>query len=531
MNPIIFLYYASWGALQGGPTLLDVDGGKITHLCYAYGKPNSIYDFELWEYNADLTFKITAVPTESDFFMNTTVEMQPLKDFKKKYPHVKMGITVKNDDYDDYFQEMISDLRKQERFIGSLCTFMKTNGFDFADVEIGHPTPKDKHNTALFIEMLAKKITERVGKEAFVTLSLPGEVSSLENFDLPRIAKSVSFANVLAFGFTSHGKEVSTHSAPYYAAAPSENSAERAIKHCKANGLQASQLVLGFSGIGPLFGNCTVIGRPFGSDARVRGEHNADSWYYGEVVKNSGQLETKFDDKAGAAYSVLRDKNALLSHESAASINFKLEKAMRDEKIVGASFMYHYQDSLGKDSMLSLISAKVKDIAASAEVSSKESKTAAKPAADSKKQDSKANAAPQTNAQADKKAEASKTDEKTNVKANDKSAVSKPVTGSTPQNSANADKKPETKNETTKEQAANTPAPKPNQPAAEASAAKPAQDVKISAPIAANQLSQANSKVTQEQPKAPVGALPVEQKAQPTAQPNNQAQIPASQKK
>ena len=212
-------YFPSWGAVTKSFTPLDVKGDMLTHLHYAFANVSENGECVIGDPRIDLG------ANEDGSCEKLGGNFAELLKLKKKYPNLKVIISVGGWNWSKNFSRAASSEKSRERLAEScIKTFIlgdfgrcgKHPGiFDGIDVDWEFPvsggkypgSEKDKENYTLLLKVLREKLDE-IGKKTGkrYSLSIAGGSDPdfvFKNTEMKKIAEIVDYVVVMTYDF--HG--------------------------------------------------------------------------------------------------------------------------------------------------------------------------------------------------------------------------------------------------------------------------------------------------------------------------------------
>lgn len=318
---IIVGYYGGWASYKGySPE--KIPASKLTHLHYAFAKIDSSGHIAL-----------------SDP-VNDRKNLAALRTLKKRYPKLKVMISVGGWDYSGSFSDVASTATKRQAFAQSCVNFIVEHGLDGVDIDWEYPVfggkpgnsnrPADKQNFTLLLKVLREKLDERGrldGRKYYLSAAVAANTSYLSRIEPKNVAAAVDYLFLMAYDMHGPWDSYADLNAPLYT--PSESSPQ--YKGSVSDALKA------YRNAGVPVGK-TVLGMPFygyvyqGVSAQNNGLY---STYSSAKSISYDALKSSYLNKAG--YTTLRHataqvpylygKNSFISYEDPQSIAAKVSLA------------------------------------------------------------------------------------------------------------------------------------------------------------------------------------------------------------
>jgi len=237
--------YFFGATVNRGFRLDGVDGSKLTHINYAFGQ---------------------ILPDGSAALANPSIDtanFRALREFKQRYPHVKVLISFGGWGGSKYFSDAAASAESRARFIEStLAIFVRPypGVFDGVDLDWEYPTgggmagnaarPEDRENlTALVTEFRRALDAEpsQPGGRYLITAATPAGPAQLRKYEMAKLAQLMDFINVMTYDYHTGGS--TAHFNAPLASGPDDPSPNLNIKATVAAylaaGVPAAKLVVG----------------------------------------------------------------------------------------------------------------------------------------------------------------------------------------------------------------------------------------------------------------------------------------------
>lgn len=313
-------YFAEWGIYGRNYNITDVPADKLTVLNYAFAQIKSgevaIYD--------------TYAAVEKSFPGDTWD--QPIKGnfnqiakMKAANPNLNAVISVGGWTLSSQFSDVAATDASRQKFADSAVRFVKQYGFDGIDLDWEYPVsggldtnttrPDDKHNYTLLVQALRSAFNKQTaidGEKYLITIAVPPGYSTMQNFEVADLAKSLDWMNVMAYDYHGAWESTTGHNAPLYAnpnstfADESKLNVDFIMKAYVAAGVPKNQLVMG----APMYAR-TWQG--------VAAGPNGDGLYQTGTGAGSGTWEKGVIDYADLLNKVKTDPATYQLHRDSAS--------------------------------------------------------------------------------------------------------------------------------------------------------------------------------------------------------------------
>ncbi|XP_012939965.1 acidic mammalian chitinase [Aplysia californica] len=298
-------YYTNWAQYRnsiGKFVPEDVDPNLCTHIVYSFGKPVGTR-IEPYEWNDEST------PWSKGMYERTMA-------LKQKNPNLKVLLAIGGWNMGTApFSNFAGSVISRQEFVKNAIDFLRKNNFDGLDNDWEYPgsrgsPPQDKSNYVLLMQDLRKGFEAEAlssGKpRLLLTAAVPAGKESLDNgYDVPSIAQSVDFVNLMSYDLHGSWDPFTGHNSPLFA-----NSAEVgddrylnvdwAARYLAQKGMPRNKINLGIPTYGRSFTLDSTSNHDVGSAAsrpgtagRYTGEKGFISYY--EVCKELQSGATVYD--------------------------------------------------------------------------------------------------------------------------------------------------------------------------------------------------------------------------------------------
>lgn len=257
-------YFAEWGIYGRNYHVADIPASKLTVVNYAFAQIK----------NGEVAVYDTYAALEKQYPGDTWD--QPVKGtfnqvakLKAANPHLKVVISVGGWTLSSPFSDAALTDASRKKFTDSAVRFVKQYGFDGIDLDWEYPVsggldtnvtrPADKHNYTLLVQSLKSAFNTQEaidGRDYLVTIAVPPGYSTMQNFEVAELAKSLDWMNVMAYDYHGAWENTTGHNAPLYAnpsspfATESQFNVDYIMKAYVAAGVPKNQLVMG----APMYG-------------------------------------------------------------------------------------------------------------------------------------------------------------------------------------------------------------------------------------------------------------------------------------
>ena len=287
-------YFASWDVYGRGYEVKNIPADGVTHLNYAFGMetadglcapadPWADFQRPIWD-GANSVDGVADDPSNPN--QHLFGNFNQLRKLKAAHPNLKILISVGGWTLSKYFSDVALTQASREKFAKScIDTFIKgnlpTGGwpenaggpgaaaglFDGIDIDWEYPVccgndgnvnrPEDRHNATLLFQELRKQLDAAAagtGQPYLLTAALPaGNVRSIGSFELPDVAKTLDWINLLTYDFHGSWDPWTNFNSPFALDPADPTPAEfkpyfnttGTVDFYLANGVPADKLVVG----------------------------------------------------------------------------------------------------------------------------------------------------------------------------------------------------------------------------------------------------------------------------------------------
>lgn len=345
-------YYTSWSAYARNVFVEDIDASLLTHINFAFANLNSNGEIVVGDSWVD-----TDKPMGNDTWDTTEVmgHFGQLREIKKKYPHLKVLISVGGWTWSKNFSDVAADAGKRKKFAASAAAFVKKYGFDGVDIDWEFPVeggegithrPEDKGNyTKLLKETRAALEAQgkKDKKNYLLTIAGGPNVSFTKNTEIKKIMEYIDFINIMAYDYHGGWESTTNHNAPLYVNSKDPKgsqglSVENTVNAYLKAGAEPADLNLGLAFYGRGWTNVsekgnnglfksgsTPVGTGFGLGTWEGGVF--DYWDLEKNYVGKKGFKRYFDQEAKVPY--LFDGSTFISYDDKESILEKLSFAKK----------------------------------------------------------------------------------------------------------------------------------------------------------------------------------------------------------
>lgn len=369
MSRKIVAYFTNWGIYDRNYNVFDIPANKITHINYAFAKVENglITATDSW---ADYEKPFGNEPSNAPYLGN----FYQLKMLKERFPNLKTLISVGGWALSKGISTMAATTLGRKNFAASCIDFIFKYDFDGIDIDWEFPVcgglddndylPEDGRNFTLLLNELRTWLNAAEAsrnRKYLLTVATSAGVDKIANLDLPGMAQSLDWFNVMAYDFYGSFDIHTNHHAALYPnpADPTPNQPQMyfkakyntsdAVQAYLAGGVPAEKIVVGIPFYGRGWDDVPPVNN--GLFQRSGGASTIGTWEpavfdYDDIVANhSGPAgENVFwDDAAKASYIYDAKNRRFISYESIESCSAKMD-FINQRNLGGAMFWELSQD-------------------------------------------------------------------------------------------------------------------------------------------------------------------------------------------
>lgn len=368
-------YYPAWAAARG-VFLKDIPYTKLTHINYAFSNVSETGECILGDTAADVgrvyqaEESITGKNDKSKAAFHGNFNQ--LLELKKQYPDLKVLVSIGGWTWSGNFSNAAKDDASRKRFASSCVElYLKQYAgvFDGLDIDWEYPvsgglTPgdtEDKPNYTLLLQEIRRQLDElgnKDGRHYLLTIAAPIGAGAIRNFDLPGIAASVDWINLMAYDFHGTWDSTTNFNAPLFHTSkdPSDASlnVDAAVQTYLSSGVPADQLVLGapFYGKGWAGVNDTDHGLYQPAQGAAPGTYEAGSFEFKDLQKRYLPIwQSYWSEEAQVPWLYDPASQIFISYDDARSLEAKAGYA-RDQGLAGVMI---WEISQGDETLIEAI--------------------------------------------------------------------------------------------------------------------------------------------------------------------------------
>ncbi|KAE9989139.1 hypothetical protein EG328_000071 [Venturia inaequalis] len=244
------IYYPNYRAsIECPPSSLRCD--IISHIFYAFAAISESGEVYLDNHETDCNISIDG----------TQGCLRALAQLKSRYGHLKLILSVGGAKGNKTaFSNASSDESRRSRFATSARCLVDRYYFDGIDVDWEHPENWEGEN---YVQLMTCLRYHLPAPRYIVSTALPAGEWVLSRYNLPQLASSIDFLNLMAYDFTGDwgDPKISGHHAQLYAN-HGGGSTHPAIDYILGKGFPPNKILLGCPCYGWSFLNCNNINQP-----------------------------------------------------------------------------------------------------------------------------------------------------------------------------------------------------------------------------------------------------------------------------
>lgn len=299
-----------------------------------------------------------------DGFKNDTQNFRILNEAKRKYPNLKILISVGGWSWSGAFSDMCLTKESRAKFIESAIRFIQKNNLDGIDIDWEYPglpgagnvnRPEDKQNfTSLLAELRVAldRLGVKTGKYYLLTIAAGASNNYLAHTEMGVDAKYLDFINLMTYDTSVPGADsLAGHNAPLFSNPrdPDHKSADAAVEAFEAAGVPPSKIVLGV----PFYGHVwhvdsSAFNGLYEPGGPTKTWVNASYRNLVERFINKNGFVSYWDSTSCVPYLFNRDSDTFVSYDNPQSLRDKCNyiKARELRGVMFWSFKSDYRSTL-----------------------------------------------------------------------------------------------------------------------------------------------------------------------------------------
>jgi GH18 family chitinase len=247
-------YFPEWGIYERGYTVSDIPAAKLDVINYAFAQ---IVNGEVALFDSWAAVERPFGPDTWDTPLRGN--FGALIRLKRQFPHLRTMISIGGWTLSSPFSDAALTPASRLKFAQSAVAFMKKYGFDGVDIDWEYPggggldgnvaRAEDGANFTKLLAELRRQLDQAAtadGKAYYLTIAAPAGLDKIAKLDIPGIAASVDWINVMTYDLHGAWDAITGHNAPLFGRnAQDVLSTERAIKPYRDAGVPGDMLLVG----------------------------------------------------------------------------------------------------------------------------------------------------------------------------------------------------------------------------------------------------------------------------------------------
>ncbi|KAF0718872.1 Aste57867_1419 [Aphanomyces stellatus] len=358
------VYYMEWAIYGRNFNIWNLDWSRITHINYAFGKPEAdgtvgLYDGwaavqKRWPERGD---------SWNDQGNNVYGNFGQGNKLKKQFRGTKFGLSIGGWTLSDKFSSIAASETTRRNFAKSSVQLMLDLGLDFIDIDWEYPVeggndqppvphrPDDIQNYVLLLQAIRDEY-KKLPFKAELSVASPAGPDNYRHWDFAAVCGQLDFINIMTYDLAGSWSKYTDHQANLYEDPNHppglKYSAHNAIQDYIKGGCPSDKIVMGIPAYGRSFENSNGLYSNFTKPTKgswVAGSGDgAGVWDY-KALPLAGATEF-YDEKLGAAYSYDPASKIFTSYESPKSLATKLDY-IKKYNLGGAMFWSGDADAAG----------------------------------------------------------------------------------------------------------------------------------------------------------------------------------------
>ncbi|KAF4454712.1 hypothetical protein F53441_2790 [Fusarium austroafricanum] len=227
-----------------------------------------------------------------------------LAKLKSQHSHIKTLVSIGGGSSSKEFPALAASKGARQTFAHQIKEFCDAHHFDGVDIDWEHPqTPEAGKNYLLYLQAIRETMP---APKYLLTSALPTGEYCLKHLNLPVVAQTLDFLNLMGYDFTGGWTDVCGHHAQLLP--PSENlnevyptlrkSCQRGVDYLISQGFPSRKIILGIPIYARYFGQARAPGHPFKGAGEIDYCDLPDEWVAGAKV-DEGVAAASFVDTKG----------------------------------------------------------------------------------------------------------------------------------------------------------------------------------------------------------------------------------------
>ena len=241
--------------------MTDIPADLLTHINYAFANISADGKIELGDAYADTDKFYDGDSWDAGAKRGSFHQLEILK---AAHPHLKTLISVGGWTWSARFSDVALSGNSRSVFASSCVDFIRQWGFDGVDIDWEYPMggglagnanrPEDRENYTLLMQELRSQLDaagNQDGKHYLLTIAAPGGASIIDHLELPALANSLDWINVMSYDFHGGWETKTNFNAALYPVSgdtsdgANTSNVSTALSTYLSRGVPASKLVMG----------------------------------------------------------------------------------------------------------------------------------------------------------------------------------------------------------------------------------------------------------------------------------------------
>jgi chitinase len=308
-------YFTDWSIYARKYTVQKIKNLKITHLHYAFFKPNSDGTITLSDPWADLK---NSTPDHLDGCLGDLVNL------RIQQPTFKLMASLGGWTLSSAFYDIIEKQETIDRFAQECLNLVEKYGFDGIDLDWEYPggsglTQRGSDQDKIGYQKIVESIYGLFNPEnLLISVAIPSDPVKIEKFGLENFHKKLSYYCLMAYDFNGSWSKSIGYLANLYPTTGNDFSVDEALKKYQCLEVPFDKMILGVPFYGRSFltqDSTEKISNPVGLSFQGIGQGSWENGVYDYKVLPLFGTEEKVDEQAVAAFCMDVSKPPLRSKE------------------------------------------------------------------------------------------------------------------------------------------------------------------------------------------------------------------------
>ena len=208
----VVVYYISWARYNRKFYVSDIPWENVTDVLYAFLKPNENGSVTLYDTYAD------------------PLNLEQMKEYKRKYPAVKVLVSVGGWTLSTYFSDIAADPAKRLTFARSVLKIIREYDLDGVDIDWEYPgggglssnhvSPDDGKNFVLLLKTIREvfdNASRQDHKNYLISVAAPADPEIASRINWTEASKYLDFIDLMTYDYHGAWDNVTGFLAPLYA--------------------------------------------------------------------------------------------------------------------------------------------------------------------------------------------------------------------------------------------------------------------------------------------------------------------------